>query len=156
MIISIPEEVELHLQKLYDQHGELTPAIVVNDAKKKRSPLHNLFDWDVEKAAMAFWHDEARRLIRSVKIEFKVETMQVSTVSYTRNPNKPANEQGYVSLVDVKSDRDMASDVMATELQRAFSAIRRASAMAKYLDMEKDVELLLKKLDKLRAQIEAA
>lgn len=49
--------------------GQLTPGTVVSAAKAPRHPLHPYFEWDDTKAAKAFRLDQARALIRSIRVE---------------------------------------------------------------------------------------
>ena len=53
--------------------GRITPEQVLEDARDPESPLHNYFEWDVETAARQYWLDQARTLIRSVKIVTREE-----------------------------------------------------------------------------------
>lgn len=46
------QEIGEHLEHLYQKNGgKLTSAIVVQDAARQNSPLHELFDWDDASAA---------------------------------------------------------------------------------------------------------
>lgn len=65
------EILEAELQSIYDKEGELTPSAVVTAAKPKNHPLHSQFTWDDKDAADQFRLEQARGLIRSVKIVFK-------------------------------------------------------------------------------------
>jgi hypothetical protein len=68
------EEKQEVLQALYEKVGHLTTSIVLAEAKKVRSPIHDLFEWDDSSAANQYRLDQARHLIRSVKITFKGST----------------------------------------------------------------------------------
>lgn len=57
-------EVQRALEQLYDRDGSLSPHAVVEEADDPKSPLHPLFDWNDEKAAMAHRLNQARQLIR--------------------------------------------------------------------------------------------
>jgi hypothetical protein len=48
--------------------GELHPGPVVDSARDERSPLHRYFEWDDAKAAAQHRLDQARMLIRSVRV----------------------------------------------------------------------------------------
>lgn len=50
-------------------NGDITPEIVLKDAESKRSPLHSAFEWNDSAAAHAHRLEQARYLIRAVKIE---------------------------------------------------------------------------------------
>lgn len=59
------------LQAVYDQHERLTPEIVVDVARDEASPLHARFEWDDQIAGEKYRLDQARRLIRSVKVVYR-------------------------------------------------------------------------------------
>lgn len=61
-------EVREVLIELHNDCGRLTPPLVVASAKKKSSPLHDLFEWDDEKAGHAYRLKQARDLIRRVYV----------------------------------------------------------------------------------------
>ena len=61
--------VEEELSDLNKEHGHLTPDLVLKSAVSVSSPLHSLFEWDDNKAGHSFRLWQARKLIRSVKIE---------------------------------------------------------------------------------------
>lgn len=52
-----------------EQGGRLTPRMVVEAAKTKDHPLHRHFEWDDAVAADAYRLDQARNLIRLVRVE---------------------------------------------------------------------------------------
>lgn len=55
------------IERLRSVHGELNRKIVLAEAKKKNSPLHDIWDWDVEQAAEQHWLRRAADLLRAVK-----------------------------------------------------------------------------------------
>jgi len=59
-----------HLEGIYRDHGKLTPHLVVEEARPIDSPLHSRFEWDDAVAAEAYRIDQARELIRSVRITY--------------------------------------------------------------------------------------
>lgn len=63
-------DVRTHLYAIYRREGELTPALVVEEARPKSSPLHSHLTWDTSAAAEKCRLIEAAQLIRSVKIRY--------------------------------------------------------------------------------------
>lgn len=63
-----PQEAGEHLDKLHDLFGRLTPAIVLEDAESKSSPLHGCFEWDNARAANAYRKRQARQIITAIII----------------------------------------------------------------------------------------
>ena len=56
------------LQAIYDSNGELTPALVVQEARNPEHPLHKRFTWDNDEAAERWRLHQAQVLIRSVNV----------------------------------------------------------------------------------------
>lgn len=129
--------------------GRLTPDMVVQDAKRKDSPLHACFEWDVKKAAAAYWLDQARELITSVRVVVRTEHTNVSSVFYVRDPSA-GKEQGYVSVTKLRTDKDMAREALVSEFSRVADMLRRAREVAAVLECQGDVEDLLKSVIGLR------
>ena len=59
------------LQSIYERRGELTPDIVLEEARPKSSPIHDRFEWDNTKAAEAWRREQAHELIRSVRVVYR-------------------------------------------------------------------------------------
>jgi hypothetical protein len=130
--------------------GRLTPAAVVADAKNPDSPLHGCFTWDVEKAAQAYWIEQARALITSIQVVQRTDKTSVRTVYYVRDPSAGCGEQGYVSTETLRSDKDMAREAIVAEFSRVADMLRRARELAAVLDAAADVETLLEGVVGLR------
>jgi hypothetical protein len=65
-----PQVIGAALEKISeDNKGELTPLAVVEKARAKSHPLHLHFEWDDSVAAEAYRLDQARSLIRLVRVE---------------------------------------------------------------------------------------
>lgn len=133
-----------YLIAMHERLGEsLTPEVVVKDARRPDSPLHELFNWDVEKAAEAHWNDVARSLIRNVRVRVIHEGRTLTAPYFVRDPALPHHQQGYTSVIKLRSDADMARDAVADECARAASAFRRAREVAAAVGVESDVRDLL-------------
>lgn len=61
-----------HLQEIYDQHGKLTPDLVVETARPKNHPLHSqVYDRAPREAAEAWYRHRAHELIQSVRVVYR-------------------------------------------------------------------------------------
>ena len=58
-----------HLSRLFDQHGALPLDLIIRDARRKASPLHDEFEWDPRKAHPLYLRERARYLIRQWYVE---------------------------------------------------------------------------------------
>jgi hypothetical protein len=148
------EEIRQRLADLEKANsGRLTPAAVVEDARKPSSPLHDQFEWDKSKAAYAHWLEQARTLITSVYYVHKTEQTTVKAVFYHRDPNAAGNEQGYVSVPTLRSDEESARAALVEAFRAVGDMLRRAQQLAIVLEMDGEVAALLNGVVELRQRI---
>lgn len=146
--------VREQIAKIADLNGgRLTPDDVIEHARNPDSPLHSLFNWDIEQAAMSHWRDQARRIISSVRVETKTDTTIVESVAYVRDPNVEPSEQGYISVAVLRDDKAMAAKAFAYEFSRAEGALTRAQEVAAVLQLEPQVKRLTKRVANLREKV---
>jgi len=136
--------------------GVLRPVDVVEDAKDPDSPLHELFNWDVEEAALEHWIHTARTIIARVKINITTETIVLKAPAYVRDPTLHGREQGYRETVSLRTDKDMAREVIAGEVQNVISALRRARNVAAALEMETEIDRLMEEFLDMRMRLKEA
>jgi hypothetical protein len=148
------EAIRACLARLEDRHGRLTPQIVVDEAKKAKSPIHDEFDWNLERAAMQTWLERARDLIRSVRIDITTEVRDISSVKYIRDPGVESSEQGYVSIVKLRTQPQRAHDALVYEAARAVAVIERVRDLAVVFGLEDEAEKLLNQANAFRVHVE--
>jgi len=136
-------------------NGRLTADLVVQAARNKDHVLHPCFEWNVAAAAQEHWLDVAGEIIRQVKIEWTIENRVVGAVAYARDPSLPKNEAGYIALSTVERKSAQAMAIVAAELeQRIIPAIERAQALADYLELRRDFDVLLANAVALLTKVE--
>jgi len=136
-----------------NNHGEVTPQMVVEEARNPDSPLHSEFEWDIEAAAEKYWIEQARKIIRSVRITYRVEKSQYSTIGYVRDPDKDKKQAGYVSVKKVRSDKQRAHDIVTSELFRARNALERADSLSHYFKIKEDILKIIKMIDNITIRL---
>ena len=124
--------IKAELERLF-REGLLRPADVVEAARDPASPLHSHFEWD-DTAAAAKWREEqARQLIRNVRIEVGTSA-PVSVRAFVSLPVDRQNGAGYRRFEDVIDNdflcRQLAADIQAT----ADRWERRAQAIGAMID----------------------
>ena len=62
------------LQRIYAEHGKVEPEDVVEESKPYDAPLHNCFEWNNDVAADKYRIEQARNIIRSIRVEVTTET----------------------------------------------------------------------------------
>ena len=155
--MKIANVVKDRLATLASAHGgRLTPDAVVADARKRDSPLHHLFEWDLKKAAQKQWLDTARQLIRSVEVVVTVENIGVKTPFYVRDPNQDTGAQGYIAVSELRNDQDAAREALVNEFQKAADMLRRARHIAIALSLSSEVEEIIFSIVDLRDRVRHA
>lgn len=105
-----------HLEGLAKQ-APLTAIAVVADAKKKSSPLHDLFCWDDTEAARLYREDQARFLIRSV-IRVTVRGDEYADLQTRAFVNVTvADERQYVSIATAMNNPDLRNQLLENALR---------------------------------------
>lgn len=133
-------EVAKILAALERDNGRLVPSDVVEAARDPNSPLHQHFEWNDSEAAEKYRLDQARTLIRSVKIEVTVRDVPLSVVSYVRDPDADAQSAGYRNVAKLRTEEDAARATVVDEMKRVANAVRRAKTLAAVLGIASDIE----------------
>jgi hypothetical protein len=115
--------------------GELTPKAVVQAASNPRHLLHRHFTWNDAEAAAAFRLDQARTIIRCVRVEDE-DAEDGSTFAYVSVATKGG--VSYRSIGDVKGSADLQAAVLKAA-QRDLEAFER-----RYRAMEDVCEVIRK------------
>ena len=145
------QEIVRRLEALYRQHGELTPTLVVEDARDTESPLHSHFEWTDTIAAEKYRRMQARKLLASVEVRIRINKVEVATVAYVRDPDAAPREQGYAPVVELQKDSERAKAALQYELRRIASLLERARRLALALGLASEVDSLLTEIEELRA-----
>lgn len=96
-----------HLQAIRDEHGSLTPALVVDAARDPEHPLHARFEWDDTVAAEKWRLEQAGQLLR---------------VTFRPDPERPVDLRAFVAIKgedSPKSDYMPTSEAMENPFTRA-------------------------------------
>jgi hypothetical protein len=149
------ERLAEELQKLEQENGRLDPEDVVRVARRRSHPLHPYFEWSNTRAAHAYRVDQARALIREVKVRITVENRTVVSVAYVKDPTCQYQDgrmqRGYVRLHHIPPKKEQARNVLRDELARIEGALNRSRALAIALGLESEFEDVLRSLCAYRA-----
>lgn len=135
------EDVENALRDL-EHDGRLMPADVVEAARDTDSPLHSSFEWDDTEAAQKYRLNQARSLIRTVKLMVTVREVPVSVPYYVRDPEADAKQAGYRTVISLRSEEDVARAAIIDAMKRVSNAVRHAKELAAVLGVVADLEAI--------------
>jgi len=141
--------VETELKEIYNKEKKLTAEIVLNHAKKKSSPLHELFTWNNTEAANQFRLWEARTLIKSVKITMTVGVEEVKVRKYI---NLRTDDENNANPWGANSEYKEVKEIMSDEKTKEIlfqQAINELNAFRKKYHGLRQFEKLMVEIDKL-------
>lgn len=139
MALKMSKEQQDYLVSL-EQNGRLTPDAVLHDASRPDSPLHDLFEWDNERAAHEYRLEQARAAIRTVEYRIVRNAVTYTAPRYVPDPSKQGRRQGYMALDAVAEDEAATVLAVVAELNRALGSLKRAARIAAVLDQAPEID----------------
>ena len=131
----------VRIKALENSKGQITARRVLEDAKKPKSPLHSLFNWDIKTAAEHWWLHRARLIIGAVTVQVTHEHATVKASGYIVDTSVKGD--GYRSVVAMKRDTESARESLIYTLETAAGHIRRAYDLAGPLGLRREIDALL-------------
>jgi hypothetical protein len=116
---------------------KVTPETVLDAARAKSSPIHTYFEWNNSKAAEQYRLEQARRMIRSISIQW-VEPVKGKAVT-TRAFQVIRGGQGgpgYVPIQVIQSDEEMMAELVeraqgeARSWHQRYQKLREVASLA--------------------------
>ena len=147
------EEVRKELERIYRRDGSLTASVVLKEAAKKNSPLHDHFTWDDSEAAEQWRLVQARNLIKRVKIiapTGKPERI-IHVPNITRKGEGEYQIQSVVASQPDKFERAMGEALADLESAReSVGVLKTLKRNKKFTDAERLVEKAQKLVEEVR------
>jgi hypothetical protein len=134
--------VEQALREIYESRGRLDPKDVVEVARNPKSVLHDTFNWNNDEAAEQWRLQQARQLIRSVKIERVENTEGPRSVRFVRQYVHDPENDGYLATEDVAKLPDVRERVL-DEMRRDLLRLQSKWDLYKETFESLAVEILL-------------
>ena len=151
---SADSDVRAALAEL-ETRGRLTPESVVEAARDASSPLHEHFNWNNESAAHSHRIEQARRLIRSIRVVIVEDAVRIVAPKYVRDVTAEPTDQGYRSLPAIARDPETQRPTLEYYFRQARSNLARAVNIAEALGFGDDCKNVMASIDKLLRRIEA-
>lgn len=95
------------LERIIDRDRVLKPSVIVDEARPDDAPLHHVFEWDDHKAAEEHRRQQARELVRVVKVQYTQREEITIYPKYVNVPNADGVAPGYYPAEDVVKRPDM-------------------------------------------------
>lgn len=139
------------LDRIKQDKGVLRPKDVVEAAKSRRSPLHDVFEWDNTEAAERYRLYQARALINHIDIEIRYDHKvkeQKAFFSVQNTPDEENKNIAYVTFEDVLSKPELRKQIILKALDEAQYWEERYQEYKELQKIVNAIELTNKKLRK--------
>jgi predicted house-cleaning noncanonical NTP pyrophosphatase (MazG superfamily) len=134
--------------------GHLTAEAVVADAKRKKSPLHDLFDWDDASAAYQHRLEWARSIIRHVKIVVKSQKKEPKCVRAFVHLKE--NGGGYQGIVEVLSNEEKTHKLLHQALDEAIAWKKRYEELQELAPVFASITKVIEQVNREKEKLEKA
>jgi len=105
-----------HLEALEREHGQITPKLVLDDARDEGALLHPCFEWDDEKAAELYRERQAGFLIRNLTVRVEREDKPPLPVRAFVSVEKEES-RAFVGTIRALSEEETRAQVLQEALQ---------------------------------------
>jgi len=132
-----------------DNEGKLRARDIVYNSKPKNAPLHNEFEWNTQQAAQKYREDQARYVVRVLKVEHekeKEEDIAIVTRAYVQVEDEDG-DRSYTTMAHALSDAELKHQVLYKAHKALVSAKREISEIS---ELSKELE----KLDQIIAHVD--
>ena len=106
------EEAALELERIREKHGELTPALIVQESEDEDAVLHSIFQWDNARAAQLYRERQAGNLIRNIVVSVTNETVSYNVRAFVNVQPAPEKPREYVPLQEAIANEDAYKDLL--------------------------------------------
>lgn len=129
-----------------EENGRLKPETAIEEARPADSVLHDLFEWDNAVAGERHRLDQAREIIRSIRMEYRYSITEYRCPVYVRDRSLPGDETGYIRVRTVRDERALALATLMAEADAVSSRIERFRGIARELGLIEEGEERLQAL----------
>jgi hypothetical protein len=126
--MKLTKEAIAEIKAIEDRQGRLTPEQIVDAAQNTSSALHGCFCWDDSEAAHKYRIEQARELLKRVKIAIEYHETTIRVVGYVRDPDGKRSESQYRATMRIT--KRGAVEVMEAELSAIAADMQRAFNLA--------------------------
>jgi hypothetical protein len=143
------QRLTAHLSELRKRVGKLTPAVIVADAAKKTSPLHDSFEWDDSAAAVKWRLHQARELVCKLKLNVGTddEPKMVRTMMVVEDED---GDESYIPMAEIKS-KGLSGQILERAKSDMRAWIERYGVYEELFSATKDARRMMAKLDSVKA-----
>lgn len=115
-------DLRSEFEKIYAEHGGLSPELIVEAARPKTHPLHGRFEWNDKIAGHEYRLIQAAEMIRSVKVGYDRKDGSKNHIRWW-HPVRVDSPTVYDPLDEIVKD-DIASATLLRMMEREWKAMK--------------------------------
>ncbi len=134
------QDVGEELDSIRKEHGFVRPELLVERAKPKRAKYHKAFEWDAETGAERYRLEQAKLMIRSVKVVYEnAEGKESEVRAFTSIINPDGKGRIYIPTEEGMERRETRDEIL---MQCLNGLIRWRKRWAEYNELGEVIELV--------------
>jgi hypothetical protein len=138
------------IDRIAAEEGKLTADLLVQKATPADSLLHDLFEWNDKKAGKMYRVEQAREIIRSIKVVVIIEDRAARGPGYVRDARADPGAQAYLPVASLRAaDNETKRLQLAQEIRRVLEALERARVLAAIFGMAPEIEEISERVRRL-------
>lgn len=137
------------IERIKNKNGGLSPAIVVKEAWRKKSPIHNCFEWNNIKAAKKYRLRQAGYLIRAIEVVYiddENKKTQPVRAFVTLVEDDIHTERSYHTIAEVLNDKDLRKQYLKQLLWEYESLMKRNADVVEFAAIHDSIKKTKKKM----------
>ncbi len=153
--VGFPMEAKVageYLEKLEEEHSGLTAKIVVDDARPVGSLLHPCFEWNDTKAAEEYRMEQARLLMRSIKVVTHIKKGKEEIINEVRlihhvKRNKD-EESKYHTIYKIAEDPNSYESILGRAYEELLAWERKYEGLLEFQGIYTSIKKVKTKIRK--------
>ena len=126
------DDVGAEFKRIKEKHRTINKSLIVEESKNEDSYLHEYFEWDNEKAADKWREEQARLLIKNIKVTVVNETIECSVRAFVHTVTTDCPTRSYVPIQEVINDETAYKDLVS-QIERDYGNFKSKYAIIEEL-----------------------
>lgn len=138
-------KVGQELEVLYEEHGKVTPPIIVEDARNEERETHKLIEWDEAAAAEKYRLEQAKYIMRNIIVVTKTEEIpeeepKIIKLRVYENVKTDEGDRYYMPLQSAMEREDTRSWLLAQALKDLMAFRRKYGQLKELAGVMEEIE----------------
>ena len=106
------DEAAAELERIRQKYGTLDPSLVVEESRHEENVLHKIFCWDDERAAELYRRQQARDLIRNIRVIVTNKNVEVAVRAFVNVRPAEGTYRSYMPTQEVIKNDEAYKDLL--------------------------------------------